>query len=203
MKNISDLSLFIRFLKLCAARIGQLINVASLANECGISTPTAQSWLSILETSYVIYFLKPYHKNFNKRLVKSPKLYFYDTGLVSSLLGLKTEEQLSTHYLRGELFENMVITEHVKQYYNEGREPNFSFWRDSNQNEVDLLIEEGANLRAIEIKSAATLKSEFFRGLKYFQSFSKIPDDALSVVFGGDANFQLSTGKFISWREIG
>ncbi len=203
LKNITDVSAFVRFLKLCAARIGQLLNVSSLANECGISTPTAQSWLSVLETSYVIYFLRPYYKNFNKRLVKSPKLYFCDTGLASSLLGLKTEEQLSTHYLRGELFENMVINEHIKQYYNEGKEPNFYFWRDSNQNEVDLLIEKGGNLRAVEIKASATLKTDFFSGLKHFQSFSGIADDDLSVIFGGDADFLTSNGKFTSWRNIG
>ncbi len=202
IKNITDVSTFVRFLKLCAARIGQLLNISSLANECGISTPTAQSWLSVLETSYVIYFLRPYYKNFNKRLVKSPKLYFYDTGLVSSLLGLETDEQLSTHYLRGEIFENMVITEHLKQCYNEGKEPNFYFWRDSNQNEVDLLIEKGSNLHAVEIKASATLKTDFFRGLRYFQSFSGIADDALSVIYGGDADFLTSYGKFISWRNI-
>lgn len=201
LKNITDLSTFIRFLKLCAARIGQLINISSLANECGISTPTVNSWLSILETSYVIHFLKPYYKNYNKRLVKSPKLYFYDTGLASSLLGLETEEQLATHYLRGELFENMIINEYIKQCYNEGKEPNIFFWRDSNQNEVDLLIEKGGNLQAVEIKASATLKTDFFRGLKHFQSISGIPDDALSVVYGGDADFITSTGKFISWKN--
>ncbi len=136
-------------------------------------------------------------------MVKSPKLYFCDTGLASSLLGLKTEEQLSTHYLRGELFENMVINEHIKQYYNEGKEPNFYFWRDSNQNEVDLLIEKGGNLRAVEIKASATLKTDFFGGLKHFQSFSGIADDDLSVIFGGDADFLTSNGKFTSWRNIG
>lgn len=203
IKNITDISTFIRFLKLCAARIGQLLNISSLANECGISTPTAQSWLSVLETSYVIYFLRPYYKNFNKRLVKSAKLYFYDTGLVSSLLGLETDEQLSTHYLRGEIFENMIITEQIKKCYNEGKEPNFYFWRDSNQNEVDLLIERQGNLHAIEIKASATLKTDFFRGLRYFQSFSGIANDALSVIYGGDVDFLTSYGKFITWRNIG
>lgn len=203
LRNINDLSLFIKFLKLCAARIGQLLNISNLANECGINVNTAQAWISILETSYVICQLKPYYKNFNKRLIKSAKIYFTDTGLAASLLGIENSQQLFTHYLRGELFENMVINEYIKQYYNEGKEPNLFFWRDSNQNEVDLLIEKGGNLHAVEIKASATLKTDFFRGLKNFQSISGIPDDALSVVYGGDADFLTSDGKFISWRSIG
>ena len=202
LRNITDLGLFVRFVKLCAARIGQLLNLASLANEAEITIPTANAWLTILESSYVIYLLKPYHKNFNKRLVKSPKLYFYDTGLVSSLLGMTSLEQLSTHYLRGEIFENMVINEYVKQQFSKGKEPSFYFWRDSNQNEVDLLIENGESLDAIEIKSSATLNTKFFNSLKRFQSISNISTDKLSVVYGGDIDFQTDNGKFISWKNM-
>lgn len=119
------------------------------------------------------------------------------------MLGIENSQQLFTHYLRGELFENMVITEHLKQYYNQGKEPDLYFWRDSNQNEVDLLIEKGGSLHAVEIKASATLKTDFFSGLKHFQSLSGISDDALSVVYGGDADFLTSGGKYISWRNIG
>jgi len=202
LRNITDLGLFIRFVKLCAARTGQLLNIASLANEAEITIPTANAWLSILESSYVIYFLKPYHKNFNKRLVKSPKLYFYDTGLISSLLGIASSEQLSTHYLRGEIFENMVINEYVKQQFSKGKEPSFYFWRDSNQNEVDLLIENGEDLEVFEIKSSATINSKFFNSLKRFQSISNISTDKLSVIYGGDIDFQTDNGKFISWKNM-
>lgn len=202
LRNINDLGLFIRFVKFCAARIGQLLNIASLANEAEITIPTANAWLSILESSYVIYLLKPYYKNFNKRLIKSPKLYFYDTGLVSSLLGLTSSDQLSTHYLRGEIFENMVINEYVKQKFSEGKELSFYFWRDSNQNEVDLLIENGENMKAYEIKSSATLNKKFLIGLKRFQSIANIATENLSVIYGGDIDFQTDNGKFISWKNL-
>ena len=201
IKNIGDLTRFMRFMKLCAARMGQLLNVSSLASECEISVPTLYSWLSILETSYVVFLLRPYYKNYNKRLVKSPKLYFYDTGLACSLLGLTSADQVSTHYLRGEMFENMAVSECVKSFYSQGKEPNIYFWRDSNGNEVDLLVEDGMNLRAYEIKSAATLRSDFFDGLNTFSKLSKIPEDACAVVYGGDADFQTSDGRYISWRN--
>lgn len=202
LRNISNLSQFVRFLKLCAARVGQLLNVSSLANECDITTPTAQAWLSVLETSYIVYLLKPYHKNYNKRLIKSPKLYFYDTGLVASLLGLESAEQLSTHYLRGEMFENMVIGEYIKKFYAQGREPSLYFWRDSNQNEIDLLVEHGTSLEAIEIKSNATMNSKFFDNLKEFRKLNNLSAQDSSVVYGGDVDFVTSDGKFISWRNV-
>lgn len=202
IRNITDLSKFVRFLKLCAARTGQLLNVSSLAVEAELTVPTVNAWLSILETSYIIYLLKPYHRNFNKRLVKSPKIYFYDTGLASSLLGLGTSEQMSTHYLRGELFENMVINEYIKSQFAMGKEPNIYFWRDSNQNEVDLLIENNSKLQAIEIKSAATMNPAFFKTLKTFQSISNINSESMAVVYGGDLNYQTENGMFVSWKNM-
>ena len=202
IREISNLSRFVRFLKLCAARTGQLLNTASLANEAEISVPTANAWLSLLESSYVLFLLKPYHKNFNKRLIKSPKLYFYDTGLLSSLLGLESSEQLATHYLRGEIFENMVIAEIVKQHFFIGKEPQIYFWRDSNQNEVDLLIENGTKLQAIEIKSSATMRNDFFNTLQLFQSFSGIHTENVFVVYGGNTDFTTQQGKFISWENL-
>ncbi len=202
LRNISDMSQFVRFLKLCAGRVGQLLNVASLATECGISVPTANAWLSILETSYTIFLLKPYYKNFNKRLVKSPKLYFCDTGLVASLLGLEETKQMETHYLRGELFENMVVAEFVKQAYAQGREPNLYFWRDSNNDEVDLLSEQGMTLECYEIKSAATMHSDHFASLKTFAKIAQLDADRLHVVYGGEQNTQTSNGDYISWKNL-
>jgi predicted AAA+ superfamily ATPase len=201
IREISNLAHFVRFLKLCAARTGQLLNVTSLANEAEITVPTANAWLSLLESSYVVFLLKPYHNNFNKRLIKSPKLYFYDTGLISSLLGLENAVQLSTHYLRGEIFENMVITEFVKKYIFAGKEPHIYFWRDSNQNEVDLLLENGEQLQAIEIKSSATMKNDFFGGLETFQSISGISTENLFVVYGGETDYTTKKGKFVSWKN--
>jgi predicted AAA+ superfamily ATPase len=202
IREIANLSLFVRFLKLCAARSGQLLNVSSLANEAEITVPTANAWLSLLESSYVVFLLKPYHTNFNKRLVKSPKLYFYDTGLLSSLLGLENAAQLSTHYLRGELFENMVVSEIVKKYFFEAKEPSIYFWQDSNKNEIDMLLETGGKLQAIEIKSSATMKSNFFDNLERFRLVSGIDQNNLSVIYGGDTDFTTQKGKLISWRNI-
>ena len=202
LRSIANLSQFVRFLKLCAARVGQLLNVSALANEAEITVPTANAWLSLLESSYVLFLLKPYHNNFNKRLVKSPKLYFYDTGLVSSLLGLNSSEQLSTHYLRGELFENMVVSEVVKKHFFAGVEPQIYFWRDSNQNEVDLLIETGGELHAIEIKSSATMKNDFFNTLESFRQVSGIEQENLSVIYGGDIDYMTQRGKFVSWKNM-
>ncbi len=202
LRNITDLSKFNRFLKLCAARIGQLLNINSLANEADITVPTVNAWLSILESSYIIFLLKPYHKNFNKRLVKSPKIYFHDTGLASSLLGITSNDQLSTHYLRGEIFENMVVSEYIKSQYSIGVEPNIYFWRDSNQNEVDLLIESKGQLFAIEIKSSATMNPTFFKTLKMFQAMADLPSESLTVVYGGDVDYHTQQGKFMSWKNI-
>ena len=201
LRQIINLSQFVRFLKLCAARVGQLLNVNSLAIECGITVPTVNAWLSVLETGNILFFLKPYYKNFNKRLIKSPKLYFYDTGLVASLLGLENAMQLSTHYLRGELFENMVVVEYIKRKFAQGREPQIYFWRDSNQNEVDLLIESGGALHAVEIKSGATLNNSYFKGLHLFQQIAGIDTNNLSVIYGGDSDYTTPNGNYISWKN--
>ena len=186
LKDINDLGKFIRFLKLCAARVGQLLNKSSLANDCGISVPTADSWLSILESSYILFLLKPDHKNYSKRLVKSPKLYFYDTGLACSLLEIKTPAQMNTHYLRGNLFENMVISDFMKNDYNKGIiEPSVSFWRDSIGNEVDLIHRDGDREDAYEIKSAETFNESFLKGLKYWSKLAGPDASKLHLIYGG------------------
>ena len=168
LKNVMDLGLFVKFIKLCAGRIGQLVNFSSLANDCGIAVSTAQSWLSVLETSYIVYFLHPDYNNFSKRLVKSPKLYFHDTGLACSLLEITDAHQLENHYLRGGLFENYVINQFIKKAFNRGEEPHLSFWRDNKGNEIDLLQPLGTKQFAYEIKSGRTFSTDFTKGLRYW-----------------------------------
>ncbi len=167
-KNIEDLGRFQTFLKLCAGRVGQLINFSSLAQDAGISHSTASKWLSILEASYVVFTLQPYHQNFNKRLTKMSKLYFYDTGLACMLLGLEKEQQVETHYLKGALFENLMILELFKGRINQGLPPHLYFWRDHTGHEVDLLGEWGGHIYAMEIKCSETFQKSFITNLKYF-----------------------------------
>ena len=184
VKNILDLGLFQRFIQLLAGRIGQLFNQASMGVELGLDNKTMNSWLSVLETSFIAYRLPPYYKNFSKRVVGTPKVYFYDTGLAAYLLGIKTTEELDIHFAKGTLFENLIINELQKNVLNSGQRPRFYFWRDYTQNEVDLLIEDGLKLKAVEIKSGKTINPDFFKGLKYFQ---KIAPEAESIlVYGGD-----------------
>lgn len=201
MRNIGDLSKFIRFLKLCAGRIGQLLNLSSLANECGISVTAATAWISILEASYICYLLKPDFNNYAKRLVKTPKLYFYDTGLACSLLEIQSAEQISTHFLRGGLFENLVINEFIKEAYNKGVEPNLTFWRDSTGNEVDLLRTEGGKQYAYEIKSGATYSSDFFKGISKWAKLSGTTPDRCFAIYNGDREVKTSLGEVFSWKN--
>lgn len=199
MKNIGDLSRFLRFLKLCAGRIGQLLNLSSLANECGITVPTASSWLSLLEASFVCYLLRPDWNNFAKRIVKTPKLYFYDTGLACSLLDINSSAQVSTHFLRGGLFENLVINSFVKRAWNEGKEPDLRFWRDSQGNEVDLLQYEAGSPIAYEIKSGATFNADYFSGLTKWSALSGVSVDSLNVIYGGKDSLTTSKGNLLAW----
>ena len=203
LKNIGDLSKFVRFLKLCAGRIGQLLNLSSLANECGISVATASSWVSVLEASYICYLLRPDRNNFSKRLVKTPKLYFYDTGLACSLLDIKSAGQVDTHFLRGGLFENMVINAFIKEEWHHGQEPDLRFWRDSQGNEVDLLVYDGETPRAYEIKSGATFSTDFFKGLSKWATFAGITEDRLNVIYGGETSLNTSKGQLLAWSKFG
>lgn len=200
MKNIGDLSKFIRFIKLCAGRIGQLLNLSSLANESGVAVSTISTWVSILEASYICYLLKPDHNNYAKRLVKTPKLYFYDTGLACSLLDIRSPEQVSTHFLRGGLFENLIINDFIKKSYNKGEAPNLTFWRDSTGNEVDLLRTIEGKQYAYEIKSGATYSSDFFKNISKWAKLSGAPPEQCSVIYNGDKDMKTSLGNVISWR---
>lgn len=184
IKNIGNLGQFQNFLKLCAGRVGQVVNFSSLALDAGISHVTARQWLSILEASYLVFFLQPYFNNFNKRLIKMPKMYFYDTGLVCNLLGLEKESQLETYYQKGALFENLVILEILKQRLNRGLPPNMYFWRDRTGHEIDLLLDVGGVIHAIEIKASETFQPTHIKGIKNFQ---KLPLSSRGyLVLGGD-----------------
>ena len=202
LKNIGNLNSFIRFIKLCAARIGQLLNISSLANECSISSPTAAAWLSILEASYICYQLKPDWNNFTKRLVKSPKIYFYDTGLACALLDIHSPAQVDTHYLRGNLFENMVVNSFVKEAWHNGLRTDLRFWRDSTGNEVDLLVYGNDQPEAYEIKSSATFSTDFFKGLTRWASLSGVDTDHLHVIYNGANAIKTSSGRLIPWTTL-
>lgn len=172
MLNVKDLSLFQSFLKLCAGRVGQVFNASSLGNDLGISYHTIQNWLSILEASFIIFRLQPYFENFGKRVIKSPKLYFHDVGVLTYLLGITSVEQLFRDPLRGSLIENFVISELRKVKINQGVEPDFYYFRENNQQEVDLLIKEGNEFIPVEIKASKTFHSDFLKGLIYFKKLS-------------------------------
>lgn len=200
--NVSDISKFIKFVKLCAGRIGQLLNLSSLGTECGISQPTAQSWLSVLESSYIVYLLKPYHQNFNKRLVKTPKLYFHDVGLACSLLGISSKEQIFSHYHRGALFENLIISGYLKMMHNRAKEPVMYFWRDNSGNEIDLILERDGRVHVWEIKSGSTYHSDHFKGLRFWKKATgKVPVGG--VVYGGDKDLATKHGQLLSWKNWG
>ncbi|NLI37336.1 MAG: ATP-binding protein [Bacteroidales bacterium] len=199
MKNIGDLSKFIKFIKLCAGRIGQLLNLSSLANECGVAVSTVSIWLSVLEASYICYLLKPDYHNYAKRLVKSPKLYFYDTGLACSLLDIKSADQIAAHFLRGGLFENLVINEFVKEAYNRGENPDITFWRDSTGNEVDVLRYANGKQNAYEIKSGATFSPDFFKGISKWAKLSGASSEQCFAVYNGDKEMKTSNGTVLKW----
>lgn len=202
MKNIGDINSFIQFIQLCAGRTGQLLNYSSLANDAGISPNTVKSWISILEASYIVYRLQPYHKNFNKRLVKQPKLYFYDTGLACSLLRIYDESQISMHYMKGALFENLIINEFIKYIFNRGNRQYPYFWQDNHGREIDCLLGDGDKLLAIEMKSAITIDRSFFDNLKFWYELTNTSSDIGFVVYGGDQTMKTSSGTYLSWKDL-
>lgn len=181
--NVQNLALFQRFMQLLAGRTGQLLNQNSLAVETGIDNKTVTSWLSILEASYLVFRLPPYYNNFNKRIIKSPKLYFYDTGLAAYLLGIRSASEADVHFARGALFENLVIVEMMKCHFNRGERQLLYFWNDSQHHEIDLLFDEGSRRKAFEIKMGKTLQPAFFDGLYHFKKTA--PDTELHLIYGG------------------
>lgn len=198
--NIKDLALFEKFVRLCAGRVGQLLNLQSLGNDVGISHTTARSWLTLLEASYVVYVLQPWHSNVSKRQIKSPKLFFYDVGLAAYLLGIENESHVSRHPLRGNLFENLIVIETLKYRYNRGKRSNIYFWRDAKGNEIDLVIESGPDVVAVEIKAGATVSGDWFKGLHTFAAMLPAPPKANALIYGGTE--QQRRSDVTVWRAM-
>jgi predicted AAA+ superfamily ATPase len=199
--NIKDLSPFEIFLKLCAGRTGQILNLSSLGNDCGVNHNTVKSWISVLETSFIIKLLRPYYRNFNKRLIKAPKLYFLDTGLASFLLGITKADQMFSHPLKGAIFETYVFSELLKARYNRGKADNLYYFRDSKGNEVDVICDNGNSLLQIEIKSGQTVNSDYFKGLEYFSGLSDIPVES-SLIYGGTQSYTRNNVQVVDWQSI-
>jgi hypothetical protein len=204
--NVGDLQTFSGFLKLCAGRTAQEINLSKLGNDAGVSHNTARSWLSVMETSYIIHRLPAWHTNIRKQVVKAPKLHFFDSGLVCYLLGIRESGQLLHHPLRGAIFESWVISEIYKECVHSGLQPSLFHYREARGPEVDLLIEHGEELESVEIKSGATTTKDFFKNLKRFsdrmKGAGKKRPIRSHVVYGGDESQQRSDAQVISWRHI-
>ncbi len=201
LKNISNLAAFERVLKLCAGRTGQLMNMHNLAIEAGVDHKTISSWISVLQSSFIIHLLKPHYQNFNKRIVKTSKIYFYDTGLACSLLGIQKPSQLTTHPLKGNLFENFIISEMIKNRFNKNEPDNLYFWRDNTGNEIDVLIDEGGQLYPVEIKSGKTITPDYFKGITFWNKLTGLQQG--SVIYAGD-ELQKRSGniQILPWNKF-
>lgn len=200
VKQIENSLLFQKFIRLCAGRVGQQVNIVSLSTDCGINVRTAQAWLSVLESTYVVHLLQPFYENYNKRLIKSPKLYFYDVGLACSLLNIKTKDELAHSHFSGALFENFIIADFIKQSFNFQTGEQYFYWRDNNGVEIDLIRINGEAILPIEIKSGETYSPDFIRNLKKFMNYSGIGKGLL--LYNGSASIQGSDGIEIShWRN--
>lgn len=202
--NIKDLNTFQNFIRLCAGHVGQALNYQSLGTDAGISTPTVKNWLSILEASYIIFRLPPFFENFNKRIIKSPKLYFYDTGLLVHLLGIDQAAQIEQYYQRGSLFENMVILELLKNRWNSDQKPQFYFWQDSNKVEIDLIEIDGLQTHLYEMKYSHTMKTDFLKGIKSFRTAAPPNRQAGdNVLFYAGEKSQIRSGADVeSWQKL-
>ncbi|MDD6510269.1 MAG: ATP-binding protein [Prevotella sp.] len=200
--NVKDMRLFNMFLKLCAGRIGSVFNASEIAGEIGVSSKTIQAWVSILQASYVVYLLPPYFENSRKRLTKSPKMYFCDTGLACTLLGIESAEQLAFDKMRGHLFENLIVVELLKRRLNEGKESNLYFYRDSNQNEVDILVNNGSSLDAIEVKSAMTYNPSFEKALLKVNEWVNPPVGKRTIIYAGTLEDDKSDIRLLNYRNM-
>lgn len=200
--NIQNIRSFRMFLGLCAARAGQLLNLNNLAVDCGISQPTAKAWLSALESSYIVFLLPPLHNNFNKRIIKTPKLYFYDTGLLCHLLKIKDENQISLNSFKGNLFENMIVSEYIKLNYHQNNYDEFWFWRDASGHEVDLIRQDDFRFNIIEIKATKTIMFDLFKGLLYFETLAKDDVKSKTLIYAGLVPEKRSHADVVSWYDI-
>lgn len=201
LKNIGDLSSFTRFLRLCAGRAGQVLHLTSLASDTGVSVNTAKSWLSVLQASFIIYLVQPYHKNYNKRLIKSPKLYFYDVGVLAALLNLKSPDDINTHFLHGSLFENLIISELKKAGIHHGLNHSIYYWRESNGTEIDCIIElSNQKVLAIEIKAGQTYTKDFIKNIRNFSR--KDQNIKPFLIYGGSESMEISGISILAWNQF-
>lgn len=202
IQNIGNLTQFQNFLRLCAGRAGQILNLTSLGNDCGISHNTARAWLSVLESSFIVHLLQPYYENYSKRIVKTPKLYFHDTGLLCYLLDISKPTQVQHHYMKGALLEGFVFSELVKQPYNQGQPARLYYWRDKTGNEVDFLIQGAGYKRLIEVKAGKTINTDFFKGIEYFRKIYKGKDVIKSsLIYGGDNEYTYQKTGVLNWKN--
>ena len=200
---VRDLTQFQRFVKMCAARSGQILNLAALGADCGLSASTAREWLSVLEASYLVTRIQPYYQNFGKRLVKTPKLYFLDVGLMAWLIGIRDTVTLDTHVSRGALFETFVVGELIKRQYNQGQNADLYFWRDSAGNEIDLLLDTPQGLQAIEIKSGSTFASDWIKGFKVWKRNTQVNTLIPRIIYGGTDSYDREGHQVMGWPDIG
>lgn len=199
--QVGDIEAFGRFVRLCAGRTGQLLNLSSLGADCGISHATARRWISVLEASFIVYLLRPHYENFSRRLIKSPKLYFLDTGLLCYLLRIRSAKDLVTHALRGTVFESFVLGECLKASMNLGTDPDVYFWRDVGGHEIDFVLVRGQELTPIEAKSGETVQSDYLKGIHFWRSLPGQEKAPAAVVYGGDTSMRRSDTAFLSWRD--
>jgi predicted AAA+ superfamily ATPase len=200
LANIEQYDIFKKFLLVLSGRTGQILNISSVAVECGISRITVNKWLNILETSYIIFRLPSFHKNYKKQVVKSSKIFFYDTGLVCNLLGIKSIDQLETHYLLGNIFETFVINEFLKISFNFGKNYNFYYWRDKKGKEIDLIFEKGIEKYGVEIKLGKTIKNDFFKNLRYWATLDKYNNSIM--IYNGEMEVNMNNTEVFNWKNI-
>ena len=200
--NVKDLSKFEKFLKLCAGRTAQIINLSNLANDCGINHNTVKSWLCVLEASYVIFFVRPHHANFGKRLIKAPKLYFTDCGLAAYLLDIQNTRHIANHPLKGAIFENFVVAELLKARTNHGKNSNIYFFRDNVGNEVDVLLENGTSIKPVEIKLGSTINDDYFKSLRYYQKINRKNSLKPALIYGGNENQRRGMFDIFSYKNV-
>nr|WP_319539056.1 ATP-binding protein [uncultured Methanospirillum sp.] len=203
LKQVHNLTTFQTFLRMCANRVGQIVNFSSIGSDCGINHKTVKEWISLLETSGIVFLLKVHHKNFNKRLIQMPKVYFSDPGLAAYLAGIKSAEEIVTHPLKGGLFETLIIGELLKFRLNRGLEPNLFFWRDKTGHEIDCIIELSIDEAIpVEIKAGRTIAGDYFKNLMYWNKLSGQSPDRSFVVYGGDQNQNRREGRVIGYGDL-
>ena len=203
IKNVTNLDRFNYFMKLCAGRNGQILNLSSISDDLGISVTAVRQWLSVLQACYIIFLLEPYHKDFRKRVAKTPKIFFYDPGVVCSLLGFTSSDQLFANYMRGNIFESMIVSDFLKQQLNRGFRPSCYYWRDKSDFEIDCIVEQGGNIIPIEIKTSKTADIEALDKIAPWNKLTKTMPQNNVLVYGGDDNWDMEKGRIVGWHSAG